>query len=49
MPRVARNFHFFADRLTELGDEAFEMNEFVSHNEWDPSGVTVVITPWNAP
>ena len=49
MPRVARNFRFFADQLIELGDEAFEMNEFVSRTEWDPSGVTVVITPWNAP
>ncbi|HEY3024193.1 MAG TPA: aldehyde dehydrogenase, partial [Actinomycetota bacterium] len=49
MPRVARNFRFFADQLTELSDEAFEMNEFVSRTEWDPSGVTVVITPWNAP
>jgi aminomuconate-semialdehyde/2-hydroxymuconate-6-semialdehyde dehydrogenase len=49
MPRVARNFRFFADQLLELGDEAFEMNEFVSRTEWDPSGVTVVITPWNAP
>ncbi len=49
MPRVARNFRFFADQLLDLGDEAFEMNEFVSRTEWDPSGVTVVITPWNAP
>ena len=49
MPRVARNFRFFADQLIELGDEAFEMNDFVSRTEWDPSGVTVVITPWNAP
>ncbi|MCI0632816.1 MAG: aldehyde dehydrogenase [Actinobacteria bacterium] len=49
MPRVARNFRFFADQLLELGDEAFEMNEFMSRTEWDPSGVTVVITPWNAP
>ena len=49
MPRVARNFRFFADQLLELGDEAFEMNEFVSRTEWNPSGVTVVITPWNAP
>ena len=36
MPRVARNFRFFADQLIELGDEAFEMNEFVSRTEWDP-------------
>src|SRR3954470_21320628 len=25
------------------------MNGFESRTEWDPSGVTVVITPWNAP
>jgi len=48
MPRVARNFRFFADQLGEL-DESFEMNGFRSRTEWDPSGVTVVITPWNAP
>jgi 5-carboxymethyl-2-hydroxymuconic-semialdehyde dehydrogenase len=45
---VARNFRFFADQLTELG-ESFDMDGFQSRTEWDPSGVTVVITPWNAP
>jgi aminomuconate-semialdehyde/2-hydroxymuconate-6-semialdehyde dehydrogenase len=49
MPRVARNFRFFADQLLELGGEAFEMDRFVSRTAWDPSGVTAVITPWNAP
>jgi aminomuconate-semialdehyde/2-hydroxymuconate-6-semialdehyde dehydrogenase len=49
MPRVARNFRFFADQLLELGTPSFEMNRFVSRTEWDPSGVTAVITPWNAP
>jgi aminomuconate-semialdehyde/2-hydroxymuconate-6-semialdehyde dehydrogenase len=48
MPRVARNFRFFADQLMELG-ESFQMSGFESRTEWDPSGVTVVITPWNAP
>jgi aminomuconate-semialdehyde/2-hydroxymuconate-6-semialdehyde dehydrogenase len=48
MPRVARNFRFFADQLLELG-ESFDMNGFESRTEWDPSGVTAVITPWNAP
>jgi aminomuconate-semialdehyde/2-hydroxymuconate-6-semialdehyde dehydrogenase len=48
MPRVARNFRFFADQLTEL-DESFDMNGFESRTEWNPSGVTAVITPWNAP
>jgi aminomuconate-semialdehyde/2-hydroxymuconate-6-semialdehyde dehydrogenase len=49
MPRVARNFRFFADQLLDLGGEAFEMDRFVSRTAWDPSGVTAVITPWNAP
>jgi 5-carboxymethyl-2-hydroxymuconic-semialdehyde dehydrogenase len=48
MPRVARNFRFFADQLEGL-DESFEMEGFRSRTEWDPSGVTAVITPWNAP
>ncbi|HLA92898.1 MAG TPA: aldehyde dehydrogenase [Actinomycetota bacterium] len=48
MPRVARNFRFFADQLTQLR-ESFEMDGFESRTEWDPSGVTAVITPWNAP
>ncbi len=48
MPRVARNFRFFADQLGELA-EAFEQDRFTSRTAWDPSGVTAVITPWNAP
>lgn len=49
MPRVARNFRFFADRLLELGDPDVDFNGFAEHVSWDPSGVAVVITPWNAP
>jgi aminomuconate-semialdehyde/2-hydroxymuconate-6-semialdehyde dehydrogenase len=49
MPRVARNFRFFADRLVELGGPDVEFNGFAEHVSWDPSGVAVVITPWNAP
>jgi aminomuconate-semialdehyde/2-hydroxymuconate-6-semialdehyde dehydrogenase len=49
MPRVARNFRFFADRLLELGDPDEDFNGFAEHVSWDPSGVAVVITPWNAP
>jgi 5-carboxymethyl-2-hydroxymuconic-semialdehyde dehydrogenase len=48
MPRVARNFRFFADQLSRL-EESFDMEGFRSRTEWDPSGVTAVITPWNAP
>jgi aminomuconate-semialdehyde/2-hydroxymuconate-6-semialdehyde dehydrogenase len=50
MPRVARNFRFFADRLLALdgsADAAYDGN--AEHVTWDPAGVTVVISPWNAP
>jgi aminomuconate-semialdehyde/2-hydroxymuconate-6-semialdehyde dehydrogenase len=48
MPRVARNFRFFADHLQEL-HEAKDHDGFAERFAWDPSGVTAVITPWNAP
>jgi aminomuconate-semialdehyde/2-hydroxymuconate-6-semialdehyde dehydrogenase len=49
MPRVARNFRFFADHLLTLIDERADYDGFAERFEWDPSGVTAVITPWNAP
>jgi aminomuconate-semialdehyde/2-hydroxymuconate-6-semialdehyde dehydrogenase len=49
MPRVARNFRFFADQLLELGGEALELDGHRSQARWDPAGVTAVVTPWNAP
>jgi 5-carboxymethyl-2-hydroxymuconic-semialdehyde dehydrogenase len=49
MPRVARNFRFFADRLLEIGGSEVDFNGFSERASWDPSGVAVVITPWNAP
>jgi aminomuconate-semialdehyde/2-hydroxymuconate-6-semialdehyde dehydrogenase len=49
MPRVARNFRFFADHLLTLEDETKDQDGFAERFAWDPSGVTVVITPWNAP
>src|SRR5205085_1250176 len=48
MPRVARNFRFFADWLGEL-DGGFEFSGHLQHVSWDPSGVTAIVTPWNAP
>ena len=50
MPRVARNFRFFADRLLALdgsADATYDGN--AERVTWDPAGVTVVISPWNAP
>jgi aminomuconate-semialdehyde/2-hydroxymuconate-6-semialdehyde dehydrogenase len=49
MPRVARNFRFFADQLNALETGPRGYDTFTERVSWDPSGVTVVITPWNAP
>ena len=49
MPRAAHNFRFFADWLVDLGHDDFETRGHRNHVSWDPAGVTVLITPWNAP
>jgi aminomuconate-semialdehyde/2-hydroxymuconate-6-semialdehyde dehydrogenase len=49
MPRVAHNFRFFADWLSELDGSGNQINGHREHVSWDPAGVTAVITPWNAP
>ena len=51
MPRVAHNFRFFANWLTnDLGHDDFEThNTRRNHVTWDPAGPCVLITPWNAP
>jgi 5-carboxymethyl-2-hydroxymuconic-semialdehyde dehydrogenase len=49
MPRVARNFRAFADQLERLPGGPKDHDGFAERTAWDPSGVTAVITPWNAP
>jgi 5-carboxymethyl-2-hydroxymuconic-semialdehyde dehydrogenase len=49
MPRVAHNFEFFADWLGHLGPGDREISGHAERVSWEPSGVTAVITPWNAP
>jgi aminomuconate-semialdehyde/2-hydroxymuconate-6-semialdehyde dehydrogenase len=49
MPRVVHNFRFFADWLGQLGHDDFETRGHRNHVSWDPAGVAVLITPWNAP
>src|SRR5580698_614811 len=49
MPRAAHNFRFFADWLGRLDAGDLEINGHREQVSWAPSGVTVVITPWNAP
>jgi 5-carboxymethyl-2-hydroxymuconic-semialdehyde dehydrogenase len=47
--RAAQNFHFFAEQLLGLGEASFETRGHTNSVRWDPAGVAVVITPWNAP
>lgn len=49
MPRAAHNFRFFAEQLLALGEEPFETRGHENRVLWDPAGVAVLITPWNAP
>ena len=49
MPRAAHNFRFFADWLGRLGPGDLEIAGHREQVSWAPSGVTAVITPWNAP
>jgi 5-carboxymethyl-2-hydroxymuconic-semialdehyde dehydrogenase len=49
MPRAARNFRFFADWLGELRGGDLEFSGHQQEVSWAPSGVTAIITPWNAP
>lgn len=50
MPRVAHNFRFFADWLTDSLDHPdFDTRGHRNHVSRDPAGVCALITPWNAP
>jgi aminomuconate-semialdehyde/2-hydroxymuconate-6-semialdehyde dehydrogenase len=50
MPRVAHNFRFFADYLAGgLRHPDFDTRGHRNHVSWDPAGVSVLISPWNAP
>jgi 5-carboxymethyl-2-hydroxymuconic-semialdehyde dehydrogenase len=49
MPRVARNFRFFADWLLRLDPGDLEISGHREMVSRDPAGVTGIITPWNAP
>jgi 5-carboxymethyl-2-hydroxymuconic-semialdehyde dehydrogenase len=49
MPRAAHNFRFFADWLAELDHGNLEIRGHREQVSWNPSGVTAIVTPWNAP
>ena len=49
VPRAAQNIEFFADWAMTLDGHSIEGPEVVNHVKYDPAGVAVLITPWNAP
>jgi aminomuconate-semialdehyde/2-hydroxymuconate-6-semialdehyde dehydrogenase len=49
MPRAAHNFRFFADWLRELSHSDLDIRGHREQVSWNPSGVTAIVTPWNAP
>lgn len=49
VPRAAQNISFFAEWALGLNDHAIEHEEVINNVRYDPSGVSALITPWNAP
>ena len=49
VPRSAQNIEFFADWATTLEGHTIRSEEAINHVRYDPSGVSALITPWNAP
>tara|TARA_R110002110_G_scaffold78728_4_gene206259 strand:+ start:67 stop:1527 length:1461 start_codon:yes stop_codon:yes gene_type:complete len=49
IPRAAHNIDFFAEWALTLEGHSIDSPEVVNHIKYDPSGVAVLITPWNAP
>jgi acyl-CoA reductase-like NAD-dependent aldehyde dehydrogenase len=49
MPRAAQNISYFAEHALTLGGHTIDSPEVVNHVRYDPAGVAVLVTPWNAP
>ena len=50
VPRAAYNFHFFADYITSVGNEAQQQDDQAIHYSYRrPVGVVGIIKPWNLP
>ena len=50
MPRVVQNIRFFADfAVDKLSHPVWQTRGHDNVVSWDPAGVAVIITPWNAP
>lgn len=49
VPRAMLNIRYFAERALELQERPIDTEQARHIVRHDPAGVTVVITPWNAP
>jgi aminomuconate-semialdehyde/2-hydroxymuconate-6-semialdehyde dehydrogenase len=49
LPRVERNFRFFADFQDQATAEAFPMSGYHTYTMYEPKGVVAAISPWNFP
>ena len=49
VPRAAQNISYFAEHALTLGGHTIDSPEVVNHVRYDPAGVAVLVTPWNAP
>ncbi len=49
VPRAMLNLTYFADYALTLQDRTIETEQALHRVRHDPSGVAVIITPWNAP
>src|SRR5690606_24661549 len=49
VPRAMLNISWFAGHALELQDRSIETEQAQHRVRHDPAGVTVIITPWNAP
>ena len=49
VPRAAQNISYFAAHALTLGEHTIDSPEVVNNIRYDPAGVAVLVTPWNAP
>lgn len=50
VPRAAYNFHFFADFMASVGNDAYQQDDVALHYSYRrPVGVVGIIKPWNLP
>lgn len=49
IPRAALNISYFAEHALTLRGHTIDSPEVVNNVHYDPAGVAVLVTPWNAP